>query len=77
MKKTKTAREWALYRAGLDCSVGRDALEGKGDHLHQTVVGRNSFALLCALSAIQNIAEAMALPESTTKAGHAAKRRRK
>lgn len=51
-----TPREWALYRVGLACKIGRDALEGKAVPKTCSAV---EYALFNLLHAVEDIANAM------------------
>jgi len=55
--RPSTPREWALYRVGLSCKNGRDALEeGNGVPATCSAV---EYALFNLLNAIEDIARAM------------------
>ena len=58
-RKPKTKREWALHRALLNCSVGRDELEQQNVSSGQ----RYEPTFYCLLNAIEEIVKAMALEE--------------
>lgn len=54
--RPSTDREWALYRVGLVCKAGREALEGKRIPATCSVV---EYALFNLLHAVEDIARAM------------------
>jgi len=56
MDKPSTPREWALYRVGLSCKIGRDAIEGKGPLNYSA---RIDYAIFNILNAIEDLARAM------------------
>jgi hypothetical protein len=57
MKKPETEFEWALHRCHLSCRIGRDALNKEG---------QTDFALYQVLSAIDDLAEALALTSAAS-----------
>lgn len=64
----KTDREWALYRAQLNCKVAKDELTGEKKRAVDPVL----YSLLCLTNAIEDIALALTLKpdyEKTSKKG--------
>lgn len=55
--KPKTPRGWALYRIGLNCSLGKQALDGEAQV--PECCNKTDYALYCLLNAIEDIAVAM------------------
>jgi hypothetical protein len=62
-KKPKTDLEWALYRCSFDCRLGKNALL----EISELPKGqkKTDYAIYCLLSAFENLAEAIALIESS------------
>ena len=57
LKGPKTEREWALYRAKLNCQLGRKALDGQTQPANgYTAI---EYALFCILHSLEDMAEAM------------------
>jgi hypothetical protein len=60
MSKTKnpeTPREWATYRAKLNCRIGRDVIEGKT--VAPGGISRTEYAIYNLLHAVEHIADAL------------------
>jgi hypothetical protein len=52
-KLPSTPRGWCLYRAKLNCKIGRDTLDREAEST------RLNYAVFCLLHAVADIAEAM------------------
>ena len=56
-KGPETQREWALYRAKLNCQLGRKALDGQTQPANgYTAI---EYALFCILHSLEDVAEEM------------------
>jgi len=63
MTPPKTKEEWCLYRASLDCTLGRNILEGETDAPEHS--SRDRYALFLLLGAVREISEYLSLKEIT------------